>query len=124
MMHAIGVDLVEVARMKRAVERWGEGFLSRVFTPREIAFCESGPAKYERYAARFAAKEAVVKALGTGFRRGVFCTQVEIVDNEHSPPHVELHGKARDLAGPADILLSLSHERATAVAVVFMERRK
>jgi len=123
-MRAIGVDLVDVSRMRQAILRWGEGFLRRVFTPREIAFCESRPAKYECYAARFAAKEAVVKALGTGFRRGVFCTQVEIVDNEHSPPHVELHGKARDLAGPAEILLSLSHERATAVAVVFMERRK
>ena len=123
-MRAIGVDLVDVSRMQRAIERWGEGFLRRVFTPGEIAFCEGRPAKYERYAARFAAKEAVVKALGTGFRRGVFCTQVEIVDNEHSPPHVELHGKARDLAGPADILLSLSHERTAAVAVVFMERRK
>jgi holo-[acyl-carrier protein] synthase len=123
-MRAIGVDLVDVSRMRQAILRWGEGFLRRVFTPREIAFCESSPAKYERYAARFAAKEAVVKALGTGFRRGVFCTQVEIVDNEHSPPHVELSGKARDLAGTADILLSLSHERATAVAVVFMERRK
>ena len=123
-MRAIGVDLVDVSRMRQAILRWGEGFLRRVFTPREIAFCESSSSKYERYAARFAAKEAVVKALGTGFRRGVFCTQVEIVDNEHSTPHVELHGKARDIAGPADILLSLSHERATAVAVVFMERRK
>jgi len=123
-MRAIGVDLVDVSRMRQAILRWGGGFLQRVFTPREIAFCESRPAKYECYAARFAAKEAVVKALGTGFRRGVFCTQVEIVDNEHSPPHVELHGKARDLAGQAEILLSLSHERAAAVAVVFMERRK
>lgn len=123
-MRAIGVDLVDVSRMRQAILRWGERFLRRVFTPREIAFCESGPAKYERYAARFAAKEAVVKAMGTGFRRGVFCTQVEIVDNEHSPPHVELHGKARDLAGLAEILLSLSHERAAAVAVVFMERRE
>ena len=122
-MRAIGVDLVDVSRMRKAILRWGEGFLRRVFTPREIAFCESRPSKYECYAARFAAKEAVVKALGTGFRRGVFCTQVEIVDNEHSPPHVELSGIARELAGPADILLSLSHERAMAVAVVFMERR-
>jgi holo-[acyl-carrier protein] synthase len=122
-MRAVGVDLVNVGRFQRAMERWGEGFIKRIFTPNEIAFCERRPRKYESYAARFAAKEAFVKALGTGFRRGVFCTQVEIQDNEKSPPQVVLHGRARELAGDAEILLSLSHERDAAVAVVFMERR-
>lgn len=69
---------MNVTRFQRAIERWGEGFLKRIFTPGEISFCEKRPRKYESYAARFAAKEAFVKALGTGFRRGVFCTQVEI----------------------------------------------
>ncbi|OFW22057.1 MAG: holo-[acyl-carrier-protein] synthase, partial [Acidobacteria bacterium RIFCSPLOWO2_02_FULL_59_13] len=70
MIVGIGVDLIEVSRLRLAIERHGERFLRRVFTPAEIAYCQSKKNPYERFAARFAAKEAAMKALGTGWRRG------------------------------------------------------
>ncbi|HTY07732.1 MAG TPA: holo-ACP synthase, partial [Candidatus Edwardsbacteria bacterium] len=96
MIESIGIDIADVGRMQRAVERWGREFLAKVFTESEIAFCESRHHKYPSYAARFACKEAVAKCLGTGFRRGVYPTLIEIVDNERSRPTVRLHGAAAE----------------------------
>ncbi|MEW6686014.1 MAG: holo-ACP synthase [Candidatus Edwardsbacteria bacterium] len=123
MAESIGVDLVEVQRIRQAIERWGDAFLHRIFTPTEIAFCESRKNKYESYAARFAAKEAVSKALGTGFRKGVYCRQIEIIDNEKSIPTVRLHGRAKELVAKGGIILSLSHTKEYSIAMVLIKKR-
>lgn len=122
MIESIGIDIADVGRMERAIERWGHGFLQKVFTADEIAFCENRHHKAPSYAARFACKEAVAKCLGTGFRRGVYPALIEIVDNERSRPTVKLHGAASSIGAGRTIHLSLSHERRVVVAVAVMER--
>lgn len=124
MIESIGVDIADVGRMERAIERWGERFLRKVFTEGEIAFCEGRHHKPPSYAARFAGKEAVAKCLGTGFRRGVSPATIEIVDNERSRPTVRLHGAAAAFGAGRTIHLSLSHEQRVAVAVAVMERQE
>jgi holo-[acyl-carrier protein] synthase len=122
MITAIGVDIAEVARVAQAVDRWGQRFLDKVFTPSEVAFCRGRPNMYQSYAARFAAKEAVSKCLGTGFRRGVAPRQIEIVDNEQSRPSVRLHGAAAEYGRGQVIHLSLSHDRTVVTAMAVMEK--
>lgn len=124
MIVSIGIDIAEVARMKQAVERWGQHFLEKVFTPSEISFCQNRANRYQALAARFACKEAVSKCLGTGFRRGVSPKMIEIVDNEHSRPMVLLHGRAAQAGAGCRFHLSLSHERSMVVAVAVMEAYK
>jgi holo-[acyl-carrier protein] synthase len=123
MIESIGIDIADVGRMERAIERWGRDFLEKVFTADEIAFCESRHHKPPSYAARFACKEAVAKCLGTGFRRGVYPRLIEIVDNERSRPTVKLHGAAAAFAAGCAIHLSLSHEKHAVVAVAVMEKQ-
>ena len=122
MIESIGIDIADVGRMQRAIERWGRDFLTKIFTESEIAFCESRHHKYPSYTARFACKEAVAKCLGTGFRRGVYPNLIEIVDNERSRPTVKLHGAAAEHGSGRTIHLSLSHEKNAVVAVAVMER--
>ncbi len=121
MISAVGIDIAEVARMKQAVERWGDHFLDKIFTPSEIAFCQGRANRYQALAARFACKEAVSKCLGTGFRRGVSPKMIEIVDNERSRPTVRLHGRAAEVGAGFRFHLSLSHERNFVVALAVME---
>lgn len=121
MIESIGIDIAEVPRMRRAVERWGDHFLEKVFTPSEVAFCMDRANKYQALAARFACKEAVSKCLGTGFRRGVTPRMIEIADNERSRPTVRLHGRAAEAGAGRRFHLSLSHEREMVVAVAVME---
>ena len=121
MIDAIGIDIAETARVEAAIKRWGPSFLKKVFTASEIDFCESRPAKYQSYAARFASKEAVSKCLGTGFMRGVHPAQIEIIDNEKSRPTVRLHGRAAEVGQGRRIHLSLSHEKNMVAAVAVME---
>jgi len=116
----IGLDLVEVARIERAVARWGDSFLSRVFTPREIADCSVGRGGFrsEALAARFAAKEAVFKALGRG-RPELGWLDVEVLKDAAGKPGVVLSGRALALAGElgvARVLVSLSHLPGLAAA--------
>jgi len=96
-IEGIGLDMVEVGRLRGAVERRGDRFLRRVFTPAEVESCGDGASRYERLAARFAAKEAVLKALGTGMR-GVSLVEVEVEPDAYGRPHVRLHGRARRVA--------------------------
>jgi len=121
MIESIGIDIAEVGRIEQAVKRWGQRFLDKVYTSSEIAFCQGRPNGIQSYAARFAAKEAVSKCLGTGFRRGVGPRQIEIVDNEKSRPTVRLHGAAAECGKGFVIHLSLSHDRSMVVAVAVME---
>jgi holo-[acyl-carrier protein] synthase len=122
MIESIGIDIADVGRMEKAIQRWGRDFLVKIFSESEIAFCESRHNKYPSYAARFACKEAVAKCLGTGFRRGVYPHLIEIVDNERSRPTVRLHGAAAAFGEGRTIHLSLSHEKNVVVAVAVMER--
>lgn len=119
-----GVDLCEVQRIKDAIERHGRRFLERVYTPREIAYAQRKANLYERYAARFAAKEAGMKALGTGWR-GVAWKDFEVVNLPSGRPTLQFHGKAADHAqkmGVQTITLSMTHTQFQAMAMVILEK--
>ncbi|MBI2956080.1 MAG: holo-ACP synthase [Acidobacteria bacterium] len=124
MIVGTGIDIAEPARLQAAVERYGERFLQRVFAPEEIAYCERKRNKYERYAARFAAKEAAFKALGTGWRRGVRWREVEVVNLASGQPTLKLTGRAQELAarqGVRHISVSLTHTPQFVLAQVIFE---
>jgi holo-[acyl-carrier protein] synthase len=118
---AVGVDVIEIDRVAQAVERWGQRFLERIYTPGELAYCRG---RAERLASRFAAKEAVMKALGTG-NRGVSWREVEVVRKPSGQPTILLHGRASRRAaslGIQSLAVSLSHSRSYAVASVVGSR--
>ncbi|MCG3124068.1 MAG: Holo-[acyl-carrier-protein] synthase [Phycisphaerales bacterium] len=118
-MLAHGIDIVEVDRIRRMLDEHGESFRQRCFTAGEIAYCERGGRRDEHYAARFAAKEAVLKALGTGWSAGIAWTDVEVVLLPSGQPTVALRGKAAEIASVLGVkawALSLSHTSGTAVA--------
>jgi holo-[acyl-carrier protein] synthase len=126
MIIGIGVDLAEVDRIRDALERptTGERFRSRVFTPGEQAYCERRRGKYESYAARFAAKEAMMKALGRGWSREVSWTEIEITRESGGRPMIRLHGRTAAYAGKLGIRrisLALTHTADTAMAEVIAE---
>jgi holo-[acyl-carrier protein] synthase len=121
MIRSVGVDLVEVDRVQRAVERWGDRFLRRVYTEAEVAYCFHRGEKYRSLAARFAAKEAAMKALGTGWKRGVRWVDIEVVRRPGAAPEIVLHGQSRTLGRGGRFLVSLSHTHAHAIAVVVVE---
>ncbi len=124
MIVGIGVDIVEPGRIAGMMERHGERFLERTFTPGEIAYCRDRKRAVEHFAARWAAKEAVAKALGTGFDRDVGWKDIEVVKEGTGAAKVELHGDAKAVAdrlGARRIHLSLSHIESLAVAMVVIE---
>jgi holo-[acyl-carrier protein] synthase len=125
MIVGLGVDIAEVARVRAAIERRGEAFLQRVFTPAEIAYCEGFKNRFERYAGRFAAKEAAMKALGTGWRAGVRWVDLEIVREASGRPTLAISGEARKIAkrlGVKRIVLSITHTETQALAQVIFEK--
>ncbi len=114
----LGSDLIEVDRIERAVARWGDAFTTRIYTPGETGHARPEAVRGPRLAARFAAKEAVMKALGVG-RRGVAWREIEIADDACGRPLVRLHGAARRIAeqqGVTSVLVTLSHTRDLALA--------
>jgi holo-[acyl-carrier protein] synthase len=124
MIVATGIDIVEIGRLEEVFARRGDRFRDRVFTRGEIAYCEGRASRLERYAARFAAKEAVMKALGTGWGGGVGWQDVEVVSPEAGPPSVRLHGRALDrmrAMGARKAHLSLTHSRGVAMAQIILE---
>ena len=124
MIVGLGVDIAEVYRVEAAIRRHGEAFLKRVFTPAEIAFCERHRNKYERYAGSFAAKEAAMKALGTGWRHGVRWLDIEVVRLPGGKPTLQLRGRAQEFAGRLEvknIALTITHTGETALAQVIFE---
>lgn len=124
MIIGTGVDLCEVSRLQQAIARHGERFKLRVFTDREIAYAERKANRYERYAARFAAKEAGMKALGTGWRGGIAWRDFEVINLPSGRPTLEFHGKAAEIAAKRavrNIALSLTHTREQAMALVILE---
>ena len=125
MVIGIGTDLMEIARIAQSIDRFGERFLERVFTPGEIAYCRrKQKTAAESFAARFAAKEAAAKALGTGISRGVSWLELEVGREPGGRPLLSLSGRAAERAqslGITRIVLSLTHSRDVAFAVVVME---
>jgi len=120
----LGVDITEVGRIQSAIETSGERFLRRIYTPAERAYCEQFKNKYERFAGRFAAKEAAMKALGTGWRRGVRWVDFEVVRETGGRPTISLGGAAKEIAaqlGVQRISLSITHTAAQALAQVIFE---
>jgi len=120
----MGVDIAEVDRIQAAIERHGEVFLRRLYTEKERNYCEQFKNKYERYAGRFAAKEAGMKALGTGWRRGVRWVDLEVVREQSGRPTLALSGEAAKIAaqlGVRQIALSITHTKSEALAQVIFE---
>src|SRR5215475_12645946 len=121
MIVGMGIDVAEVQRIRNVFESQGERFVRRVYTEAEAAYCEQFKNKYERYAGRFAAKEAAMKALGTGWSRGVRWVDVEVVRQRGGRPTVKLHGEAGEIAGRMgvkNISLSITHTAEQAFAQV------
>ena len=124
MIVGTGVDICEVPRIAQSIARFGERFLERVFTEREIRYCQSKKNSVERFAARFAAKEAAMKAMGTGVSRGVSWRQIEVARAPTGRPLLQLSGKSAELAatlGVKRISLSLTQTESVAFAMVIFE---
>jgi len=124
MIVGTGIDIAEVPRIREAIERHGQRFLNRIFTEGEIQYCESKANRVERYAARFAAKEAGMKAIGTGWNHGVRWRDIEVARKPGGRPTLLLHGKAAEFAnklGAINIALSITHTAEQAMAQVILE---
>jgi len=124
MIVGTGIDIAEVDRIRQTIERFGRRFTERVFTADEIRYCESKANKVERYAARFAAKEAAMKAIGTGWNRGVTWRDVEVRRSPGQRPTMAFHARAGDFLarlGATRAHLSLTHTNDFAMAQVILE---
>jgi holo-[acyl-carrier protein] synthase len=124
MIVGLGLDMAEIDRIEAAIRRHGAPFLERLFTPAEVSYCEQHKNRFERYAGRFAAKEAAMKALGTGWRRGVRWRDIEVAREPSGKPTLHLAGAARKIAdglGVKNISLSITHSGNLALAHVIFE---
>ena len=124
MIVGTGIDIAEVPRIRKSIERFGQRFLERIFTAGEIRYCDSKANRVERYAGRFAAKEAAMKALGTGWNHGVRWRDCEVSRKPGGRPTMVFHGKAGEFAaglGVRNIALSISHTEEQAIAQVILE---
>jgi holo-[acyl-carrier-protein] synthase len=124
MILGTGVDLAEVGRIREAIERYGERFVRRIYTESEIAYVERKANRFERYAGRFAAKEAGMKAIGTGWKRGVRWQDFEVSNLPSGRPTLRLHGEAARIAeklGVKTISLSITHTAELGMAQVILE---
>jgi len=120
----IGTDIVEVLRIARMIERHGELFITRVYTDKEIEYCSARKAATQHYAGRWAAKEAILKTLGTGWRRGIGWRDIEITNDRQGMPLVKMRGGAREIqqkAGIEQIHVTISHCHCHAVAYAVAE---
>ena len=123
MIYGIGTDIIEVARIMKIMQK-DIGFREKIFSAGEIAYCETKKFKYENYAARFSAKEAFMKSIGTGWRFGIRFADIEVYHDEFGKPLIRLHGKAEELSrseGISKIHVSLSHLKEIATAIVIAE---
>src|SRR5689334_3600169 len=124
MIVGTGTDLAEVPRIRASIERYGARFIQRIYTPGEVAYVERKANKYERYAARFAAKEAGMKAIGTGWKRGVRWQDFEVSNLPSGKPTLRFHGVAGQIAaalGVRNVSLSITHTAEYGMAHVILE---
>ena len=124
MVVGLGLDIAEIDRIEAAITRHGQAFINRLFTSGEAEYCERHKNRYERYAARFAAKEAAMKALGTGWRHGIRWRDIEVTREPSGKPTLRLSGVAREFAdrmGVRHISLSITHSGNVALAQVILE---
>lgn len=124
MIVGMGIDIAEVKRIAAVIESQKERFLRRVYTLEEVAYCEQFRNRYERYAGRFAAKEAAMKALGTGWSNGVRWVDLEVVRERNGRPTLSLRGEAKKIAdalGVKNIAISITHTAEQAIAQVIFE---
>jgi len=124
MIVGIGIDIAVVPRIRQSIERFGKRFVERIFTDGEQRYCDSKANRMERYAARFAAKEAAMKALGTGWNHGVRWRDCEVVRMPGGRPSIAFHGRAAEFAaklGVKNAALSISHTQDQAIAQVILE---
>ena len=124
MIKGVGVDIVEIGKIDEPIKRWGDRFLRRIFTEKEIKYCRSHQAGSVHFAGRFAAKECVLKALGTGWQNGINFKQIEILNGSLGAPQIQLFEKAKERAqelGIEKLHLSISHNARHAVSTVVAE---
>ena len=124
MIVGLGLDIAEIDRIEAAITRHGAPFIERLFTPAEVAYCERHKNRYERYAARFAVKEAAMKALGTGWHGGVRWRDIEVTREPSGKPGLHLEGVAREFAdrlGVKRISVTITHSGNLALAQVIFE---
>ena len=122
MVLGLGIDIIEISRIKKSVDEYGEKFLQKVFTQDEISYCNSKYNKHQHYAARFAAKEAVYKALASGWKEGLRWKDIEIQNDNSGMPSVKLYGKLKSfISNNAELKISISHSDnyVTAVAIIY-----
>jgi holo-[acyl-carrier protein] synthase len=125
MIVGLGTDIIEIVRIAQMIERHGEVFLDRVFTEDEIRYCQRRKESYQHFAGRWAAKEAVMKTLGTGFVRGIRWQDIEVVVERSGQPKIRVAGGAGELAerlGIREFLITISHCRAYATAMAIALR--
>lgn len=122
MIQGIGVDIIEIDRIRDIIDRYGDTFISKIFTETEINYCRSKKISHQHFAARFAAKEAFSKALSTGWRGEFSWRDIEVSNNELGQPSITLYGKLADRIEKDRVLISLSHSDNTVVAFVIIEK--
>lgn len=126
MVYGSGVDIIEVDRVKQAVKKWGNSFLKKVFTHKEISYSNKKRFAYQHLAARFATKEAVLKAFGGGWTRNLPWKDVEIVNNKEGKPEIKLHGEAKKIYKRkkiSGVVVSMSHTKYYAVANAILTKK-
>ena len=124
MILGLGIDIQEIGRVEKAIRRGGKHFLARTFTPSEIRYCRKSKKSAQHFAARFCAKEALLKALGTGWAKGIRWTDVAVAHGREGQPRLRLSGSARERcrkAGVKQAWISLSHSDGYAAATVILE---
>jgi len=124
-IYGIGTDIVRISRIKKAIERWGDRFLNKVFTEYEIRFCNSRPRPVNAFALRFAAKEAFSKAIGLGMKQGIRWRDIEVFHYPSGKPAIRLYGKSREICEKEQIKgihITLSDEGDYGIAFVVLER--
>jgi holo-[acyl-carrier protein] synthase len=122
MVIGLGIDIIEIARVKKSIDRYGDSFLNKVFTENEISYCNSKFNKYQHFAARFATKEAVYKAMTSGWKEGLRWKDIEVQNDTSGMPSIKTSGKLKSLlAENTQLKVSISHSDnyVTAVAIIF-----
>ena len=121
MVKGIGVDIIEIERVEKSIREWGDRFLQKIFTPQEIAYCNSKPNTFQHFAARFAAKEALSKALGTGWAGEFRWKDVEVMNEPSGKPVLVFHNSMKQVLAKCSVFVSLSHSDHHVVAMIVIE---